>query len=209
MARSSKRARRWVFFGGLALFEELEFEFFFGLAGGEGGVAVFFLLFDFVFEGALLFGAVKEGAFVFVGLLEVGDFLTAFFGFGFEDEGGAGFDGVVVHLLEFVGGEVATVDDFGDVVTDAFGAALEFAVGGHFVEGGGFGFEVFELALAGEADDVGGEGVDEVGDGVVGLGEHALDVLELEEEHHAHGDEGFVGGADSFDIEIHLVGDDA
>lgn len=187
-----------VFFGALVFLEE-----------SEGLLLLFFLLVEDVLLGEFFFLALFGIALVLSVLFEVGEFLLLVFDLGFEDKLGSRFDGVVVHRLEFVAGGVAAVDHFVDLVANALCPFKKGLVGGELVEFRGSGFEGFEVEGSGEADDIGREGIDEIGDGVVGFTEHLLDVAEFEKDHEFCGDEGFVCGANTGDVEIHLVGDDA
>jgi hypothetical protein len=118
------------------------------------------------FVGVVFFGD-EDGAEGFEVIpfffLEVEEFLLLVFDLGFEDEFGSRFDCVVVPGLELLAGGVATVDDFVDAVADAFYSFEEGFVGVELVEFGSACFESFEIEGSGETDDVGSEGVDEVG----------------------------------------------
>ena len=82
----------------------------------------------------------------------------------------------------------------------------QLGVGRHVVQRVGAGLELVERALAHEVDHIAGRSVDEIPDGVVRGGEHALHVLQREEEHESNGQHGIVGGAHVDHVVVHLVG---
>ena len=187
-----------VLFGFLVFFEE-----------GESLIVLFLFLLKEVELGLLFFLPLLGGALVFAFLFEVGEFLLLVFDLGFENEPGAGFDGVIVHGLKLLAGGVSAIDNFVNAVADAFCAIEESAVGFQFVQFGSAFLECFEVTGSGETDDIGGESIDEVGNRVVGFLKHAFDIAELKKDHELGSDERFIGSADSGDVEIHLVGNDA
>lgn len=180
----------------------------FFLEEGEGLFVFLLLLIEVVLLGSFFFPTLLGVALVFAALLQVGEFLLLVLDFSFENEAGSGLDGVIVHGLKLFAGGVATINDFVDAIADPFCSFEKGLVGWQLVEFGRAVLKSFEVEASGKADDIRGECVDEIGDGVVGFAEHLFDVTELEEDHQLDCYERLVGSSNAANVEIHLVGDD-